>query len=259
MPSKVGVGFHRSYRKLHYGSLSSRIVSHLLLLAFLSGLVYYFLEHLTLIFSGFAAAILKDSISGLRLVQIKMLYSQVWLIYGNGMFPSRELLLLATLLSLIAWFLVILIKRIPLPITLSVKVISTMNIFGCIYFWFFANKFPYDLNAYSTLYISAEIGMWIAVPLMLIFALMPVPVSVLKKGLLVAATVIYIYIFGIIRYALFLYIIARFSYLWMAFLYFVLGVLVDFVLMIIFYSVFVSLAAPGIYLKRGIWRWLLSY
>ncbi len=256
--NQTGVGFHRSYRKLHYGSLTGRLASHTLILVIIVGIVLFFLEHLSLLYSSLAAGLLNGSIADLHLHAIRILNIKVWLLNGQGRFPSHYLLALTALLSALAWILVILIKKIPLPIRLLIKLVAALNLFGCLFFWLWGSHFPYHLNDFSVLYVSSEVGMWIAIPVLLIFALMPVPISLFAKTLLVVFTNVFIYILGILRYALFLYILTRFSYLWMALLYFGFGVLLDFAYVITFYSYFVSVAAPSITNKRKIWRWLYS-
>jgi len=254
----LSVEYHRSYRKLHYGSLLWRIISHLILFCIFMVLVFVFLERLTLYYSGFAAAILHNSVPALKMSGISILRHEAWVLHGQGIFPSLILLKIVAFVSVIILIVAIFIRKIPLPIRLGAKVAAFLSLFGCLYFWLWGNHFPYNLNDFSILYVSAEIGMWIAIPAMLVFALMPLPVSIFKKAFLILFTLIYTYVFGCLRYALFLYILAKYSYLWMAFLYFIFGAFFDFAFMIAFYSYFISLVAPGIFKNRGIWRWLYS-
>jgi len=255
---QLSVEYHRAYRKLHYGSLGMRIFSHLIMFAIVLVLLFIFLEKLTFIYSGFASALIQNSIPNLSINWITMFNTRIWVILGQGIYPSDTLLIVIAVLSIIIGLIAYLLKRIPLPIRLGAKVAVFISLVGCVYFWFWSNKFPYDLNDFSSLYVSAEIGMWIAIPAMLTFALMPLPVSIFKKALLIIFTMIYTYVFGSLRYAFFLFILAKFSYLWMSFLYFIFGVFFDFAFMIAFYSFFISLVAPGIFKNRGIWRWLYS-
>ncbi|MFO7659602.1 MAG: hypothetical protein R6V77_01710 [Candidatus Cloacimonadaceae bacterium] len=254
----LSVEYHRAYRKLHYGSLFWRIVSHLILFGIFTVLVFVFLDSLTFYYSKFAAAILQDHVPALKMSQISLFRHDAWVLVGQGIYPSLFLLKIVAIASVIVLLISIFIRKIPLPIRLAGKVAAFLSLFGCLYFWLWGTHFPYNLNDFSILYLSAEIGMWIAIPAMLVFALMPLPVSIVKKALLILFTLIYTYIFGSLRYALFLFILAKFSYLWMAFLYFIFGAFFDFVFMIAFYSYFISLVAPGIYKNGRIWRWLYS-
>ncbi len=254
----LSVEYHRAYRKLHYGSLSTRLISHLLFFIIAAGLTLYFLEELTQFYSGMAAALLNGSLGKIWLEQTPLFFHNIWLVNTEGSFPSNNLLIWVGVISVILWILMIVLKKLPLPLRLGVKVLAALNLVGCIYFWLWGEHFPYILRDFSILYVSAEIGMWIAIPLMMMFSLMPIPVPVYKKATLVIFTLVYTYVFGFIRYAFFVFILAKFSYLWMALLYFILGVFFDFAFMIAFYSYFISLVSPGLFKKQRIWRWLYS-
>lgn len=252
------VRYHRAYRKLHYGKLGLKLLTHLAVFIIIATLILIFLEQLTKIYSGLAATLIKDKVLDVGLESIPLFFNQISIVNASGLFPSRSLLFWVAVLSIITWIVAVIIKRIPLPIRLGIKVLGFLNLAGCIYFWIWGKHFPYVVRDFSILYLGAEIGMWIAIPLMLMFALLPIPVPVWKKTLLVIFTLLYTYVFGFIRYALFIYILAKFSYLWMAFLYFILGVFFDFAFMIAFYSYFISIVSDSIFQKQRIWRWLYS-
>jgi hypothetical protein len=254
----LSVEYHRAYRKLHYGNVTWRLISHLVLFAVIAAVILIFLDKLTHWYTTLASVLVSGRLPDLHLETIRLFWKDVWVLNAAGSFPSHNQLLIVALVSVLLWIIVVLIKKIPLPLRLIIKVLGVINLVGCIYFWLWADKFPYILKDLSVLYLSAEIGMWIAIPLMLLFALLPIPVPLIPKGLLVIFTMAYTYVFGFIRYALFMLIIAKFSYLWMALLYFVFGVFFDFAFMMAFYSYFISLAAPGIFKKQRIWRWLFS-
>jgi hypothetical protein len=255
---QISVEYHRAYRKLHYGNLTSGMLSHLGLFLVLAGAVLFWLDKLTFFYASATAVILRNALPSLQLSSIPFLHKSVWLLHGQGLMPSGLLLLCIATASLVGWLLLSAAPRLSLPIALSLKVLCVINLIGCLYFFLWGNRFPYDFNDFSNLYLTAEIGMWIALPLMLIFALLPVPVALWTKALLLLGTVAYTYVFGIFRYAICLYILARFSYIWMALLYFGVVVFFDFACMIAFYSYYISLAAPRMVRKRGIWRWLYS-
>jgi len=254
----LNVGLHRSYRKLQYGSVSGRMISHFIVFAILAVLTFIFLGKLSYLYTGLAAKLVNGRLADLNMESIRLFYSNVWILNAQGSYPSQSQLFIVALVSIILWIVMLVVKKIPLPIRLGIKVLGVINLVGCIYFWLWADKFPYILRDMSELYLSAEIGMWFAIPLMLLFALLPIPVPLVYKIMLVIFTLIYTFVFGFIRYALFVMIIAKYSYLWMALLYFVFGAFFDFAFMMAFYSYFISLAAPGIFRKERIWRWLFS-
>jgi hypothetical protein len=98
--------------------------------------------------------------------------------------------------------------------------------------------------------------MWFFVPVIMELAILPIPSSIFSKGIIIFLTVLYSILFGIVRYIVFLFVIAKFSYIFMPVLYFSFGPLVDFVYIVGIYSLYVSKVAERITKDFRIWKWV---
>ena len=112
---------------------------------------------------------------------------------------------------------------------------------NCIYFYFKAADFPYSISDFSQLYIKQQLGIWFA-----FIAIYGITTAFLgEKGYRykVASTILlalYSFVFGLIRYIVFLYILSKYSALYMYFMYFTLGPLFDFLYLVEIYGILVN-------------------
>lgn len=132
------------------------------------------------------------------------------------------------------------------------------HVVSCVFFIFGEDFFPYDMRDFSELYISQQISLW------LIFILLTGLITgfiggkgYLYKCLTFFVTMLYSFCFGAIRYIVFLYVLHRFSILYMAVMFFVLGPLFDFLYLVGIYSIFVNKMTKyyDSNKRRGEWRW----
>ena len=78
------------------------------------------------------------------------------------------------------------------------------------------------------------------------------------KLLTVLAVMLYSIVFGTVRYMVFLYFLYRFSMIYMALFYFMIGPMFDFLYLVMIYAVFVN-RMIGVYDSRKgkeAWKWL---
>ena len=118
--------------------------------------------------------------------------------------------------------------------------------------------FPYTLTVYSKLYMLQEIGIWV------MFFVMTVMVTgiigdrgVIYKLLTLLAIMLYSIVFGTVRYVIFIWLLYRFSVIYMAFFYFMIGPMFDFLYLVMIYAVFVN-RMIGVYDSRKgkeVWKW----
>jgi hypothetical protein len=98
--------------------------------------------------------------------------------------------------------------------------------------------------------------MWLFIPLILGMAFLPLPASIFPKLLLIAFALIYSVIFGTLRYIIFLFIISKFSVIYMALLFFAFGPLIDFVYIVGIYCFYTSKLAKNLKGSETVWKWL---
>ena len=144
----------------------------------------------------------------------------------------------------------------PTAIYLLISLLS--HVVSCVYFLFATEFFPYEMVDFSELYISQQVSLW------LIFILLSGLVTgfiggrgYFYKCLTFLVTMAYSLCFGAVRYIVFLYVLYRFSILYMAVMFFVLGPLFDFLYLVGIYSIFVNKMTKyyDSSKRRGEWRW----
>jgi len=148
-------------------------------------------------------------------------------------------------------------KKTPLPIYFSF--ILTIHLISSIYFLFARAYFPFSATEYFELYMKQQIVMWFSLIVLAGFVLGVIGFGKIRRRILLFfILLVYAFIFGIVRYLAFSYIIAVGSSLYMAFLFFALGPLYEFIYFVFFYSVFINreIRYFGYGEGRNDWQWL---
>ncbi len=144
------------------------------------------------------------------------------------------------------------------PVPIYITIMAMIHIINCVYFIFATNYFPYTTFEYSNLYIKQQLGIWLA------FIVMVGMVTALQgkigfgyRLLMYVAVMSYSFIFGTIRYILFLYVIEEFSILYMAVMFFVLGPFFDFLYLVWIYGIFMNkvIQLHETTKGKGMWKW----
>lgn len=145
------------------------------------------------------------------------------------------------------------------PISIFLTIMLVIHIINCIYFIFAANYFPYTAFQYSNLYVKQQIGIWLTFIVMvgLVTALWGTSV-LLYKVLAFFSILLYSFLFGFIRYILFLYIIQEFSIIYMALMFFVLGPFFDFLYLVGIYGFFMNKVIKVYESSKGKGEWTWS-
>lgn len=107
---------------------------------------------------------------------------------------------------------------------------------SCLFFLFWPERFPYNLSEFSSLYMLQQASLVIILPVLLGVALSLLPGNFCMKYIAVLVCSLLDIVFGAVRYVFYLYVLAKFSYLYMASLYFTLGVLFDFIRMVLIFG-----------------------
>jgi len=133
---------------------------------------------------------------------------------------------------------------------------AVINLTSVLFFSITPFEFPYTVEDYSDLYVKSEVSMWLFIPFILGIAFLPLPSSFVPKIFLIILTIIYSVIFGTLRYIVFLFIVSKFSVLYMAILFFAFGPLIDFVYVVGIYSFYTYFLATQLKGDDSIWKWL---
>ncbi len=144
------------------------------------------------------------------------------------------------------------------PVAVYLVLSMMTHVISCVFFLFGAEVFPYQMDDFSELYISQQISIW------LIFIILTGLVTgfvgnrgYLYKILTFFAIMSYSIVFGGVRYLVFLFVLERYSMLYMAVMFFVFGPLFDFLYLVWIYSFFANKMIRYFDNDRGReeWRW----
>ncbi len=132
-------------------------------------------------------------------------------------------------------------KRKGKPISIYFMLSLLVHMINCCFFLFASEYFPYTTSDFSELYMKQQIGIWLT------FIILAGAVTGFLGGkgyryklTAFVGILMYSFVFGIIRYILFLYLLLQYSMLYMALMFFVFGPLFDFVYLVGIYALFVN-------------------
>lgn len=261
MIKKGRIYYSRTYRRLRRFGMKEIISVAAMIIPVLI-LFFVFLPKLTMFMSWAAVKVMSAQFKGIlaQIVQMDMpFFGEIYIVEMPTVYPDKYQIFM-NLIMMCIFFLVFgsgKRKGKPLPIFLMiVMVIHTIN---CLFLLFASNYFPYTAYQYSDLYIKQQIGIWFV---FIILAGM-VTGCMGRKGILIKcfaflSIVVYSVAFGIIRYLLFLYILQKFSILYMALMFFVLGPFFDFLYLVGIYALFINRMEDVYSTEEGREEWLWS-
>lgn len=248
--------YHRAYRKISNPGRYILLKSLILISPFLVAVLLLYPE-LTFIMNKFARYTLISSFSSdsMEILNKPHMLRNIYILDSPTKYPSPLFTYIIFLLSLPG---IVLIRKIKIakPIALWIAFLSFINLLSSIFFILAPTLFPYNAEEFSDLYIKTQINIWLFIPVIMGMALLPLPSGHLPKFLVISATILYSVIFGIVRYGVFLYIIAKFSLLFMPILFFSFGPLMDFFYIVSGYSLYVSILSKKAGRDLKAWNWL---
>jgi len=171
-----------------------------------------------------------------------------------GRYPTPQLTFAIFILSVLLIFMATKI-RIPNPIAIWVIFVCLVNIVSVLFFTFLPAFFPYTIQHFAELFMKTEITIWLFVPVIMEASLLPLPSSKISKFMAILFSVLYAVAFGVVRYVLFVQILVKFSYIFMAVLFFCFGPFIDFIVVVGVYSFYVSLISNKINQDLRVWNW----
>jgi hypothetical protein len=253
--AKSLIYYHRAYRKIT-GSGRLFLLELIGISLPLSLLILFASPFITAWMSNIAQSVLSSYFPSqtIRVIEKAFLLGNVSYVGIDGTYPST----LASFINLlISVGLIIFLPRVKRNKNIAIYFVflAAINLVSSVYFVLTPHAFPYTVTNFSELYIKAEISMWLFIPLILGMAFLPLPAPILPKLLLIAFTLIYSLIFGTLRYIIFLFIVSKFSVIYMALLFFAFGPLIDFVYIVGIYCFYNSKLAHNLKGSESVWKW----
>lgn len=251
--------YHRAYRKEPFSKKkvfweSIGLLSPILLVLFLYPIVTYDM-------SKFSTFILhKYFINGkIEILKKHYVFSSLYIVSMHQILHSPLFYLMFFLFSILALIIIMFLfikTHIFKPIFLYLIYILLINAISSAFFVLVPFRFPYDFTTFSDLYMKIEVAIWFFIPVVLAMALIPLPSNFFIKFLVSIGTLIYSVVFAIVRYILFLYILQKFSSVFMATFFFAFGPLIDFLYIVGIYSYYLSIVAEKNKNSAGEGQWL---
>jgi len=261
----LGVGYSRSFerRVIHYArhgrilNVNKLLVFFQIVICFIISLVFILnIESISHVFVSHAIYLIKDvSVENKEITNsIRVFY-----IKYDGRFPSIYEVIIYIFSSVVGIFLAKRIKFISQHIIIYIQFLFFILLCSSMFFYFIPYKFPYDSTTFSVLYILTQVLIFSFIPAVLGLSLALFNVSLtlfLTNFIVIGIALIYSFVFGVVRYVVMLFILNKFSYIWMANLFFNLGPLLDMIYISGVYSIYISIISDRYRKFTVYWRWI---
>lgn len=254
---KAVIHLHRSYRKLAGRSAKGHLVEYFAVVVPLVVLVFMFYQEISYFNCINAKQILKAVIPA-DLIEIRrqeFLDSSISLISMPAAYPTTRFSFINVLLAVSGMTILPAIKRIPRSLGIAGAFVCFIHLCSSVFFLTMPDKFPYSVETFSGLYMKTEISMWFIVPLLLQLCLLPIPMPKLTKFMLNLLVLFLLIVLSVFRYLVFLYVLNRFSLIFMADMFFVFGALINFLYVVTLYSIFFASLSRQFKTKHQVWKW----
>ncbi len=174
----------------------------------------------------------------------------------GAVFPSGRFALVNLIAALAIVLLLPLLRLVPRPLMVFLVFVSLLNLCSAIFFLTVPERFPYDIFTFSSLYMKLALGLWLLLPVLFAVVLNPLPSRTGGKFAVAVFTVAYSILFATVRYAVFIYLLTRFSVLYMAAMFFALGPFIDFAYVVAIYALYLNRLALHMKKTPEAWQWL---
>lgn len=252
---KSQIYLHRAHRKISF-SWKTFVIEFTLFIPFCWLLILYAYPSITRLASQFLVERTAPLHSASTLAQMEQVFvfGRITIPQIPGRYPSPQLTF-AVFISSLCLILLATRIRMPRPVALWIIFISLVNLVSVMFFTFLPAYFPYTIQDFSNLFMKTEISIWLFVPVIMEASLLPLPSSIISKFMTILFSVLYAITFGVVRYVLFVEILVRFSYIFMAVLFFCFGPFIDFIVVVGVYSFYVSSISKKINRDLKVWNW----
>jgi hypothetical protein len=252
---KSQIYYHRAHRQISF-SWKSLFVDFFLFIPFCWLIIFYAYPSITRLASQFLIKwnVSRHLASTSSLTENSFVFGSITTPQMPGRYPSPQLTFAVFIVSVLMIFIATRV-RIPKPIAIWVIFICLVNLASVLFFTFFPAYFPYTIQHFSELFIRTEISIWLFVPVIMEASLLPLPSSKITKFMAILFSLLYAVTFGLVRYVLFVQILVKFSYIFMAVLFFCFGPFIDFIVVVGIYSFYVSLISKKINQDLRVWNW----
>lgn len=253
--AKDRIYFTRAYRRLPIPGIVSSAFLVVFILALLF-LVIWFRSELSYIVAWSAWKTATVMGADARLTSVDFLWAPLYCVDTLAVYPSRLMVLISLIISVAGVVILPFIKKLPAPANYWFFYILFVQLISSLFFVFFAPYLPYTIWDYTSLYAKVLLVMWLVIPVIDGLSVAAYPTPFWHKMLLAIVTLVYSIVFGAIRGALNIVILESGSVMMMAFCFFILGALLDFVYVTGFFGYFMANTAKDLARRKTVWKWL---
>jgi len=248
---------HRSYRKLTEASRFSILFQFIVLTAPFMAAIYLLFPYITYLNCYNAYYLLSSVIPPeyIRILQTEYLGQDLYLLSLPGSFPTLEFSFGAALVSFLVLLLLPNLGFIPRAIGVYLALVAFINLASAIFFVYVPDLFPYSTLTFSILYHKTNVSMLFMVPPIVAVSILPLPTGIWNKIGLIFLILLFNIFLNFLRYAAFLYILSKFSFIFMAVLFLSFGPLLDFIYAVVMYSIFITGVSKKIKKDMQLWKW----
>lgn len=241
--TKSAIFYARTYR--HLKPNYKMITLYYLLCALPCLSIYLFMySKITYVISKWVVNILSIFVSGVELGissgEFLPYFGGVYFVTAPSKMPSFTLILVNLILILLFLLICYNLKDSAKPIAIYCTIGLLIHLISCIFFLFMREYFPYTLSQYSELCMKQQVGIWLSFLAIACLVSGSISHSGASKFIMLFAVVGYSFIFGCLRYVVFLVLLLKASSLYMPTLFFSFGPFFDFLYLVCIYSIYMN-------------------
>ena len=256
MKINEAIFYHRAFRHFEERSILSYIARFLLLTVPFVALMVYNASNISLFFSKAAHYMLLLKLGNESFItsQASSVFGVIYTLTFMGRYPTPAFSFATVVVCCAGMFALKKTKIIPGSISIYLIFILLVTVVSALFFTFFADRFPYSIENFSDFYMKTEFGVWLMAPVVLAISVLALPTDIVDQFLLITVTLLYSIIFGLVRYILFLYMLNKFSYLFMSTMFIAFDPPLDAIYIIGIYSLYVTVVSNRIKIDPRVWK-----
>jgi hypothetical protein len=155
-------------------------------------------------------------------------------------YPSVRFAVINAIITLLLMFFFWVFEYKFKPLAIYLNFTLAYHLVSCIYVIATKGGFPYTLMEYSDLYMKQQLGIWLSFIIISGLVAGYISHSGTSKYVMLISVFSYSFVFGILRYIVFMTLLYKASSLYMTILFFGFGPFVDFLYLVSIYSIYMS-------------------
>lgn len=184
-------------------------------------------------------------------------FGEVFFVILPNKLPSLRLIILNIIVVLLLLIVCYNVKDRAKPLAIYFTIGILTHLIACIFFLVMPESFPYTITQYSDLYMKQQVGIWLSFLVIASLVSGGISNSGISKFYMLFSVMGYSFIFGFLRYVVYLVVLLKASTLYMAMMFFTFGPFFDFLYLVCIYSLYMKFMTEKLHGKKGAveWKW----